>query len=85
VLIVGALQRALGRHCRSSPLHGQRSSLFAHESGMNRKPLFKTGKTRPFDFANRTIRFCQFRRQSGVPPTLNDKASPLANRRVDEG
>jgi hypothetical protein len=59
--------------------------LFAHESNMSRKLLFKTGKIGPSYLANRTIQFCWFRRQSGAPSTLDEGPSPSTKRHLIGG
>jgi hypothetical protein len=44
----------------------------AHESNKSQKLLFKTAETRLSGFRNRILWFCRDRRQSGVPPGLDE-------------
>jgi hypothetical protein len=60
-------------------------SVLPHESNRNQKLLLKIGKIGPSGLANRTIRFCRFRWQSGALPTLDEGASPPVKRCLDEG
>jgi hypothetical protein len=47
--------------------------------------MLETVETRLSGMANQMVWFYRFRLQSGAPPTLDDGASPLAMRRLDEG
>jgi hypothetical protein len=50
--------------------------VLPHEMNKNRKFLPEIGKIRLYNLANWMVRFCLFRQQSGMPPALNDEASP---------
>jgi hypothetical protein len=46
--------------------------LLTHKTNRDRKPLLKTAKTGYYGLANRRVRFCRDRRQSGVPPGFDE-------------